>query len=56
MREFVYLLRNRKGILIGNGFRLIATDAPERQRQFSEHAVAGLEARLERVERVAEKE
>ncbi len=33
--------RVRKGILIGNGFRLKALDAPERQNQFSEHAIRG---------------
>lgn len=29
---------DHKGILIGNGYRLLAPDAPERQAQFSEHA------------------
>lgn len=33
--------REHKGILIGNGFRLLAPDAPERQNQFSEHARRG---------------
>jgi hypothetical protein len=33
--------RDHKGILIGNGFRLLALDAPERQNQFSEHARRG---------------
>lgn len=33
--------RDHKGILIGNGFRLLAPDAPERQNQFSEHARRG---------------
>jgi len=33
--------RDHKGILIGNGFRLLAPDAAERQNQFSEHAQRG---------------
>lgn len=33
--------RDHKGILIGNGYRLAALDAPERQRQFSNHALLG---------------
>jgi hypothetical protein len=33
--------RDHKGILIGNGYRLTAPDAPERQLQFSEHALRG---------------
>jgi len=33
--------RSHKGILIGNGFRLLAPDAVERQNQFSEHAQRG---------------
>jgi hypothetical protein len=33
--------RNRKGILIGNGFRLLAPDTPERGEQFSDHARRG---------------
>jgi hypothetical protein len=33
--------RDHKGILIGNGFRLLPLDAAERQRQFSDHAVRG---------------
>ena len=33
--------RDHKGILIGNGFRLLAPDAPERNTQFSEHAQRG---------------
>jgi hypothetical protein len=33
--------RDHKGILIGNGFRLLAPDAPERHNQFSEHAQRG---------------
>jgi hypothetical protein len=33
--------RNHKGILIGNGFRLTPPDAPERQRQFSDHVLRG---------------
>jgi hypothetical protein len=33
--------REHKGILIGNGFRTLAPDAPERQSQFSEHAQRG---------------
>jgi hypothetical protein len=33
--------RDHKGILIGNGYRLLALDAPERQNQFSEHARRG---------------
>lgn len=33
--------RDHKGILIGNGFRLLAPSAPERQTQFSEHAQRG---------------
>jgi hypothetical protein len=33
--------RDHKGILIGNGFRLLAPNAPERQTQFSEHAQRG---------------
>jgi hypothetical protein len=33
--------REHKGILIGNGYRLLAPDAPERQSQFSEHAQRG---------------
>jgi hypothetical protein len=33
--------REHKGILVGNGFRLTAPDAPERQNQFSDHALRG---------------
>jgi len=33
--------REHKGILVGNGFRLLAPDASERQDQFSEHAKRG---------------
>ena len=33
--------RDHKGILIGNGYRLKPLDAPERQRQFSDHALRG---------------
>jgi hypothetical protein len=33
--------RDHKGILIGNGFRLLPPDAPERQAQFSEHVQRG---------------
>jgi hypothetical protein len=33
--------RDRKGILIGNGFRLTAPEAPERQQQFSQHVSRG---------------
>ena len=33
--------RDHKGILIGNGFRLLALEAPERQNQFSDHAQRG---------------
>jgi hypothetical protein len=33
--------RDHKGMLIGNGFRLLAPDASERQDQFSEHARRG---------------
>jgi len=33
--------RDHKGILIGNGNRLSALDAPERQNQFTEHALRG---------------
>jgi hypothetical protein len=33
--------REHKGILVGNGFRLTAPDAPERQKQFSDHALRG---------------
>jgi len=33
--------REHKGILIGNGFRLLPTDAAERQNQFSDHAQRG---------------
>lgn len=33
--------REHKGILIGNGFRLLAPDAPERREQFSDHARRG---------------
>jgi hypothetical protein len=33
--------RDHKGILIGNGFRLTAPDAQERQNQFSNHAILG---------------
>jgi hypothetical protein len=33
--------RDHKGVLIGNGFRLTAPDAPERQNQFSDHALRG---------------
>jgi hypothetical protein len=33
--------RDHKGILIGNGFRLLAPEAPERQSQFSDHAQRG---------------
>jgi hypothetical protein len=33
--------RDHKGILIGNGFRLLAPNAPERRTQFSEHAQRG---------------
>ena len=33
--------RDHKGVLIGNGFRLLAPNAPERQTQFSEHAQRG---------------
>jgi len=33
--------RDHKGILIGNGYRLTALDAPERQKQFSGHALNG---------------
>ncbi|HTD24936.1 MAG TPA: hypothetical protein VK738_19955 [Terriglobales bacterium] len=33
--------REHKGILIGNGFRLQPLDAPEREQQFSPHALRG---------------
>jgi hypothetical protein len=33
--------REHKGILIGNGFRLTPLDAPEREKQFSDHALRG---------------
>jgi len=33
--------RDHKGILIGNGNRLSALDSPERQNQFSDHALRG---------------
>jgi len=33
--------RDHKGILIGNGYRLTAPEAPERQKQFSEHTLRG---------------
>lgn len=33
--------RDYKGVLIGNGFRLLPADAPERQKQFSEHVLRG---------------
>ncbi len=33
--------RDHKGILIGNGYRLLPPDAPERQHQFSDHARRG---------------
>jgi hypothetical protein len=33
--------RDHKGILIGNGFRLLPPDAAERQQQFSDHALRG---------------
>ena len=33
--------RDHKGVLIGNGYRLTAPDAPERQKQFSEHVLRG---------------
>jgi hypothetical protein len=33
--------RDRKGILIGNGFRLVPPDAAERESQFSQHAILG---------------
>ncbi len=33
--------RDHKGILVGNGFRLLAPDATERQNQFSEHVQRG---------------
>jgi hypothetical protein len=33
--------RDHKGILIGNGFRLAAPEAPERLSQFSDHALRG---------------
>jgi len=33
--------RDHKGILIGNGFRLLPPEAPERQNQFSDHAQRG---------------
>jgi hypothetical protein len=33
--------RTHKGILIGNGYRLKPLDSPERQKQFSEHALNG---------------
>jgi hypothetical protein len=33
--------RDHKGILIGNGYRLTAPEAPERQTQFSDHALRG---------------
>ena len=33
--------RDHKGVLIGNGFRLLPPDAPERQDQFSDHARRG---------------
>lgn len=33
--------RDHKGILVGNGYRLTPQDAPERQKQFSNHALAG---------------
>lgn len=33
--------RDHKGMLIGNGIRLLPPDAPERQNQFSEHARRG---------------
>ena len=33
--------REHKGILIGNGFRLLPPDAGERQNQFSDHARRG---------------
>lgn len=33
--------RDHKGILIGNGYRVLPPDAPERQNQFSDHARRG---------------
>jgi hypothetical protein len=33
--------RDHKGILVGNGFRLTEPGAPERQNQFTEHALRG---------------
>jgi len=33
--------REHKGILIGNGFRFLPPEAPERQNQFSDHALRG---------------
>lgn len=33
--------KEHKGILIGNGFRLTSPDSPERQQQFTEHALRG---------------
>ncbi len=33
--------RDHKGILVGNGYRLTEPDAPERQNQFSDHALRG---------------
>jgi hypothetical protein len=36
--------RKHKGVLIGNGYRLLEPDAPEREAQFTEHALRGCEA------------
>jgi len=38
--EFL-LDRDHKGILVGNGYRLTELNAPERQKQFSDHALKG---------------
>jgi hypothetical protein len=35
--------RDHRGILIGNGYRLTAPEAPERQKQFTEHVLRGAE-------------
>jgi hypothetical protein len=40
-RRCAKLHRDHKGILVGNGYRLTAPDAAERQKQFSEHAIRG---------------
>ena len=44
IRDRILEGRVHKGVLIGNGFRLKPLDSPERQNQFSTHALNGASA------------